>query len=107
MSRKPTFIVVNDENRSHLGRFAGWFHQDFSHLGGDFDEGGRDYLKTLSTPEVDALRRELAAFIREHGDRRRAQLRAAWIPQGAGSAPRDLQVWLERTLKAMQRAAKE
>jgi hypothetical protein len=89
------------KKRAELEQFAMWFHQDWGILFLTFEAAAHAYARQLSAERKSALRKELAAFLDEHGGAKRGSLLRRWLKLGAQGGPRELKDALQTFVKQL------
>jgi hypothetical protein len=80
----------NDERKSmrEIEHFAQWFHQDFTVIYPDLDEGVAAYITSLDSSRRHVLKRELEQLLCEYPGKDGKGLQNAWLRLGAQAWPR-------------------
>ncbi|HKP27206.1 MAG TPA: contact-dependent growth inhibition system immunity protein [Dongiaceae bacterium] len=87
--------------RSELEQFATWFHQDWGVLFSTFEAAANAYVRQLPAKRKTTLRKELAAFLDEHGRAKRGGLLRWWLKLRAQGGPRDLREALQAFVQSI------
>ncbi len=69
--------------QTELEKFARYFHQDFSVLHGDAEEGVLSYMQTLSAERKENLFGEISNFLNQHPGKDHKSKKNAWLKLGA------------------------
>lgn len=96
------FKIVPSRPKSKLEEFAFSFHQDWALVFPDFWSRAELYLQDLWPQRRRILKRELLAFVAEHGKSRRRSALKAWYKLGAQGW--DAKLPLCKTLAAFPRS---
>lgn len=95
--------IRKDSYQSELERFAEWFHQDFSLMFPDLDDGVSEYTVTLTPARRLKLKGELEQLVSDYPGKESKGLRNAWFRLGAQGWPqrKDLRVEIEKWIRAL------
>lgn len=87
---KGPYRTVPIGDRSEIGKFADFFHQDSDLIFPDFRSGARMYFESLSADQKLILKRELKQFVESRASP--SSLKKAWFKLGAQWWQKDLKI---------------